>query len=240
MSQVEVEHQNDVSSEFLEDLKKRQRRDVSKESLVEDMSSLQERINAEVEKLREGGDRGVKFLRSVNKFLKVMSSDFVRVMKLRPKVKRQNTNSGFMKPVKVSAQMTSFLGISPSELYSRTQITKLLCDYISSHNLRQESNKTIILVNNDKGLNQLLDASHKDFASQQPITYFRLQKFIQHHFQAVEVPAAPAPSAVSSPVVVALPEASKKKRVAPAKAGKSKASKKDEVEDQEAELEEEN
>src|SRR5579872_5114169 len=69
----------------------RKRRDISKESVDGDFDTLQNRIEQEIQRLRGSNEktRGVKFLRSVNKALKMLHSDTKRVMKLKKRNNRK-------------------------------------------------------------------------------------------------------------------------------------------------------
>lgn len=167
--------------------KQRTRRTVTRESLEADFVALQKRIEEEIEKLRGSNEKvkGVKFLRSVNKSIKLLKSDSSRVMKIRPKTNRpRSTTSGFMKPVRISPQMSTFTGWAPNDLYSRVDVTKFICKYIKDNKLQNTGDRRQIVC--DEKLRGLLnyDAS----TAKEPLTYFRLQQYIQPHF-VKEAPA---------------------------------------------------
>jgi len=66
----------------------------------------------------------------------------------------KNQNSGLLKPVRVSEQMSLFAGWDKDELHSRVDVTKAICDYIKKNNLQKQSNKKTILP--DEVLQKLL------------------------------------------------------------------------------------
>lgn len=169
--------------------KPRVRRVVTRESLEADFATLQKRVEDEIEKLRQSTEKvkGVKFLRSVNKAVKVLRSDSVRVMKIKPKTNRsRSTTSGFMKPVGITAEMARFTGWDASKLYSRVDVTKHICKYIRDNNLQNAEDRRQILV--DDKLKALLNYDpanppmDKKTGKPAPLTYFRLQQYIQPHF----------------------------------------------------------
>jgi upstream activation factor subunit UAF30 len=79
---------------------------------------------------------------------------------------------GIMKPVRISKELSTFLDIAPDTLISRTQITKELCNYIREKDLQDPSDRRVIIP--DQRLLDLLKTDEK-------LTYFSLQKFINPH-----------------------------------------------------------
>lgn len=169
--------------------KPRVRRVVTRESLETDFTTLQKRIEDEIEKLRQSTEKvkGVKFLRSVNKAVKVLHSDSLRVLKIKPKSNRsRSTTSGFMKPVGITSEMAKFTGWDATKLYSRVDVTKYICKYIRDNELQNSEDRRQILV--DDKLKALLNYDpanppmDKKTGKPAPLTYFRLQQYIQPHF----------------------------------------------------------
>lgn len=166
--------------------KVRARRVVTKESVEADFGDLVKKVEEEIEKLRSSSDKlkGVKFLRSVNKALKCLRTDSARVLKLKPKNShpRTTTSSGFMKPVRISDEMASFTGWEKDGLYSRVDVTKFICKYITDNNLQTpEDRRQIVCDEKLKALLKFDPSTAKD-----PLTYFRLQQYLQKHFVKVE------------------------------------------------------
>ncbi len=163
--------------------KKRARREVSTETVDGSFNSLINSINTRIDEVHTGTEKtrgiGVKFLRSVNKALKLLKQDYKRVSTRRQKTNRvRTTPSGFMKPVKISDDLAKFTGWDHSKEYSRTAVTRFLCDYIKSHNLQLETDRRNIKC--DVKLQSLLRYDEKTQGG--PLTYFRLQRVIQPHF----------------------------------------------------------
>lgn len=159
---------------------RKQRRQVTREDLEQQFDSLVALLDAEVVQLRgEDGKKvrpvGQRFLRSVLKQVKQLRTDSLRVSSRR--VRRQNaprsTNSGFMKPVKISREMQKFTGLRDDQLVSRVDVTKAICQYVKNNNLQNQSDRRQFTP--DDKLGKLLGTS-------EPLTYYNLQKHIQHHF----------------------------------------------------------
>lgn len=97
-------------------------------------------------------------------------------------LKKQNKKSvprqpcGFAKPSSVSKDMCEFLKIPEGSLASRTQVTKKLIQYIKDHQLQGQVNRREICP--DDVLYKLFG----DAARGQVITYFTMQKYMNHHF----------------------------------------------------------
>lgn len=90
--------------------------------------------------------------------------------------KRKRKPSGFASPTEVSEELCVFMEKPVGTLISRTETSRFLSKYISDHHLYNDENKSIILP--DEKLLRLLGAE----ASSAEITYFTIQKYINHHF----------------------------------------------------------
>lgn len=157
---------------------RKQRRQVTREDLEQSFDALLTLLENEVESLRSDEKvkgRGVRFLRSVTKQVRQLKSDSMRVSAKR--TRRQNaprsTNSGFMKPVKISRDMQKFTGLKDDQLVSRVDVTKAICQYVKTNNLQNQADRRQFTP--DEKLGKLL-------GTHEPLTYYNLQKHIQHHF----------------------------------------------------------
>ena len=169
-----------TSAETSEVPEKRVRKMVNQETLKADVEHLKQQVESEIQRLRtdQQKNKGVKFLKVVNKHLKTLAGDLNRVLKSKTKTTRnKNTSSGFMKPVKISSEMALFTNWDHSLLYSRVDVTKFLCSYIKSNSLQNPEDRRQILC--DEKLASLLKV---DTSSETPLTYPGLQQHIQQHF----------------------------------------------------------
>lgn len=168
---------------------KKERRTVTKETLHTDFEALLSKINAEVDRLRESKPKakGSKFLKTLNKDIKQLHNDVLRVTKFKRNGERKtSSSSGFLKPVNISAELAKFTSWDANKAYSRTQVTKFICNYIKTKKLYDEKDKRNIIC--DAALKNLLkyDPSNppKDENGKAvPLTYFRLQQYLKSHFK---------------------------------------------------------
>jgi upstream activation factor subunit UAF30 len=178
----QAEHTEDEQQESSEP---KQRRVPTRETVETEFDALVDAIRTEIESIRSSTDKkkgtGVKFLRQVGKRLKLLKSDTLRVSKQRQRSNRQkNTTSGFMKQVPISKEMAKFANWEPSQLRSRVEVTKFICDYVKQHNLQNPQDRRQILP--DDKLSKLLNFDAKK--SDKPLTYYYLQRVIQPHFNS--------------------------------------------------------
>jgi len=168
-----------ATSETVPEKKQRKRREVNKETLQKAFSDLQKKLEEEIVRCQSEKIPFVRFLRSVNKSVRQLNTDANRVMKLKPKSNRpKNTNSGFMKLIKISPEMLKFTGWDPEKLYSRVEVTRFLCKYVKDHKLQEEKDKRNIIPDSPLAAILRWDQSQQT----EKLTYFRLQRQIQHHF----------------------------------------------------------
>ncbi len=158
----------------------------TRDSVMAEFKNLIESIDEEIVKLREttAKSKGVKFLRTINKRIRILQKHALRISKQQRKtVKRNNVNSGFRKPVQISNELTKFTGWEQGVMRSRVDVTKFICDYIKKNNLQNPEDRRQIRVEEDANLKKLLKYDGKD---KQPLTYYTLQTYLKHHFLPTE------------------------------------------------------
>lgn len=160
--------------------KTKQARVVNRDTVMAALDEVVTQIDDELKRLREesnGKSPSARFLRALVKRVRTLRTDTGRVLKHRTRTNRPaNNNSGFMKPVRVSTDMANFAGWDPSEMKSRVDVTKYICNYIKEHDLQNPEDRREILP--DDKLKKLLQRGKND----PPLTYYRLQQCIQPHF----------------------------------------------------------
>lgn len=175
------------------------RRVPTAESVKQEFEELVKEIETEITRLKasQAKSKGVKFLLTVNKKVKALSGHALRLTKEKKVVKRDNANSGFRKPVQISPELAKFIGWAPSELHSRTEVTKFFCDYIEKNNLQNPNDGRQIMVENDPKLKKLLkyDSAKDD----KPLTYYSLQTYLKDHYVKSAAPAAATAAPASTP-----------------------------------------
>lgn len=191
---VKSNDKKDVAHEVDSDevVETKTRRQPTRESVVESFDELVASIESEIARLRETPQtktKGVKFLRSLGKRVKSLRGQTTRVMKQRVRTNRKNNNnSGFLKPVQISKEMAKFTGWDPELLRSRVDVTKYVCNYIRENNLQNPTDRRQILA--DSKLSKLLSYDAKK--ATEPLTYYRIQTHLKPHFIKSEVPPASA------------------------------------------------
>ena len=210
----ELTEDEDVETTETGDKKTRTRRVVTKESLISSIQELNTHLEAELSKQRENGEKhviGKRFVSRVHKALRVIESDAKKVLKMKSINRKADATSGFMKPVMISDEMAKFTGLDKNGAYPRPTITKFVCEYIKSHNLQNPKDRREFTV--DSALQRLLKYDPKNPPKDEqghaiPMTYFRLQKYMQHHFrQSADASAAATPAPQATAAATPAPQA---------------------------------
>ena len=176
-----------TTEELVDSSETKKRVPPTKESILASFDEIIAMVESEITTIRENNTKtkGVKFLRTLNKRLKTLRNQSSRVIKQRNSSSRKvtnNTNSGFLKPVKISNEMAKFTGWNANELKSRVDVTKYICNYIKENNLQNPTDKRQILA--DSKLSKLLNYDPKK--ANEPLTYYRIQSYIKPHFLKTE------------------------------------------------------
>jgi chromatin remodeling complex protein RSC6 len=169
----------------------KQRRKATKETIDYDFLTIEQRIEEEITKLEErkktekGKITGIQFLKQLRKLNKNLHRDASKVLKIKKTNRVSSETSGFKKPVKISDELCKFFGWDNTKLYSRTDVTREICKYITDNNLQDTVNKRII--NPNAALVKLLDYKEKDMpvdakTGKPALYYYCLQKLLTRHF----------------------------------------------------------
>ena len=89
--------------------------------------------------------------------------------------------SGFEKPTLISDELAVFFSKDKGSRMARTEVSKLIHQYVQQHNLQNKENRRII--HPDAKLKKLLDSKDDE------LTYFNLQRYLKHHFKKEPVVA---------------------------------------------------
>jgi chromatin remodeling complex protein RSC6 len=163
----------------------------TKETVNTEWEGIITMINEEMVRLRDAKPKtkGTKFLKTLNKLIKIALNHTNRVTKFKKAVTRKvNSSSGFLKPVNISPSLAAFTGWDVNQTYSRTAVTKFICEYVKKNKLFDQSeggDKRNIVV--DEKLKRLLNYDPKNppkdaEGNSLPLTYFRLQQYLKGHF----------------------------------------------------------
>ena len=150
---------------------------VSSEQVLSDLNQLVDNLsNHSSENLKQAA----KLIKQTNSKLKTLRHDVNKLLKKGTRVKKNkehSVNSGLMKPVLISKELSEFMGVEVGSLQSRVNVTNAVCEYIKTKSLQNPENKREI--NADAKLAKLLN--YKD-SNKQKLTYFYIQQLIQSHF----------------------------------------------------------
>jgi hypothetical protein len=164
-------------------------------------------------------------VRNVIKDSDKQSKELEKLRNKRTRVKTERSAdalpSGITKPVAITDELAVFLGVAPGTLVPRNEVTKGVSAYVKKNEISDPANKQKFVLDDRpaaKILKKLLGNPTED------VTYFNLQKYLKHHYvmNPDAVPATPkkvkkavvdAPPATPAPVVAAVAEPEKVKKV---------------------------
>lgn len=149
-----------------------------KPDALAEVETLKLRLTKAVEDVKAQKSRLVEMGRDMVTLVEGLVKDTNQVLRKNLKRKRRvgtNTNSGFMKPKPVSSELCTFLNKPTGSLMSRTDVTRAICEYVKTNELRRPENKRVIIP--DAPLATLL-RMEKD----ETMTYIHLQSKIGHLF----------------------------------------------------------
>lgn len=118
----------------------------------------------------------------IYKNLQTLKKDYLRIVNQSKKnenknnIKKSKLQSGFTKPRPISNELCDFLKIERGTLMGRNLVTTEINNYIVTNNLRDPTDRRIIIPNDE--LKKLLDIENSDII----LSYFNIQTFIKHHF----------------------------------------------------------
>jgi chromatin remodeling complex protein RSC6 len=95
---------------------------------------------------------------------------------------KPRTLSIFERPVQVTDELCAFLKLAKGTLISRSQVTKGVNNYVKENNLKDKH-----AITPDAALQKLLAVPEGD-----KLTYFNLQRYLNHHYPKTVKPAATA------------------------------------------------
>jgi len=127
-------------------------------------------------------------IKTVISEVKLLAKEYTKLQKQKTKktVKKQVVDesgevtkrqpSGFAKPTKLSPALCDFLGVPHETMMARTEVTRILNEYIKVNNLQNPKDRRKIIP--DKKLETILTMTEGV-----PLSYFSLQSSIKSHFQ---------------------------------------------------------
>lgn len=154
--------------------------DIYKTTVFDKMKKMLDENTEDIHQLRLKIDAMKTRQKGLTKLFTKMQTKSVKPLK--PKANRKPC--GFARPTPVSEEMCDFLKITNGTEVSRTTVTRALIQYIKDKNLQNPLNKKQILP--DVTLYNLFGEDAKS----QILTYFTMQKYVNHHFKPKKVVAS--------------------------------------------------
>jgi chromatin remodeling complex protein RSC6 len=100
--------------------------------------------------------------------------------KIKPVVlKTKKAPSGFAKPTKVTKELCEFMDKPEGTEIARTEVTKVLVNYIKSNNLQEQTADSKNKILPDAKLKSLLGLNMEETNE---LTFFNIQKYMNKHF----------------------------------------------------------
>lgn len=149
------------------------------EKLQKQFEELRLLVSSEITNLTESEkevkkSKVVAFLRKVNRQVNLLEKQAFRLVKTKKSTRKNKVVSGFQKPTRISKELAKFTGWNDSELHSRVEVTKFICDYIKNNNLQNPDDRRQILP--DAKLQKLLGYNPKK--EPEPLRYYSIQFFL--------------------------------------------------------------
>jgi len=118
-------------------------------------------------------------LKNVEKSVKKELKAVKKVVAEKSKPKKTRAPSGFAKPTKVTKELCDFMNRPEGSEIARTEVTKILSEYIKSNNLQEQTENSKNKIVPDDKLATLLGISSEESLN---LTFFNIQKYMNKHF----------------------------------------------------------
>ena len=118
-------------------------------------------------------------LKNVEKSVKKELKAVKKVVAEQSKTKKKRAPSGFAKPTKVTKELCDFMNRPEGSEIARTEVTKILSEYIKSNNLQEQTENSKNKIVPDDKLATLLGISSEESLN---LTFFNIQKYMNKHF----------------------------------------------------------
>lgn len=155
--------------------------EVASESEVTDKSSVVSQLMEERNQAQANIQLVMNTVSALKLNMKNIDKMIARVMKdaakSSKKKKVSNGLSGFEKPTLITDELASFFGKDKDTRMARTEVSKLIHEYVKSNSLQKEDNRRVIKP--DSKLQKLLAID----TTKEELTYFNLQKYLKKHFR---------------------------------------------------------
>jgi hypothetical protein len=153
-------------------------------------------------------------VKNIIKDVEKQSKDLEKFRNKKNRIKSQRKEdaqpSGITKPVAISDELASFLGVEPGTLVPRNEVTKGVSDYIRKNELYDPTNRQRFLLQTKPEGVKLWELLGKP---EDGITYFNLQRYLKPHYIKVPVEDSVVPPPKEEDVPVVESTEPKKKKI---------------------------
>lgn len=111
--------------------------------------------------------------------------------KMLTKKTRSNVKSGFVKPVRLTKELSQLIGTDENELVARNVVNRKINEYVKAHNLQVPESRQNFVV--DEPLGKLFN-----LPTGTNVHYFKMQSYLKHHYPKTEVTTRLEPVLVSA------------------------------------------
>jgi len=179
-SEVSSESEVEVSAE------------VEVDPIVKQLSSLTENLEA-LAKLSKSLSAEMKTLtRDVNKLRTVKGGKGVKRVKKPVDPDSPRKLGALERPVSISDELCSFLGLTVGEDVSRQVVTQKINKYVKDNDLQNPENRRYILLDSEAGKKLKVLLRDPD----QPLTFFNIQRYLKPHYPVSAATLAAAAKAL--------------------------------------------
>ena len=110
---------------------------------------------------------------------KTVKKELKQKDKKKDKPKNKRAPSGFAKPTKVTKELCAFMDKPEGTEIARTEVTKVLVNYIKTNNLQEQTAVSKNKIVPDDKLRSLLGLNVEEIND---LTFFNIQKYMNKHF----------------------------------------------------------
>lgn len=93
---------------------------------------------------------------------------------------KTNVKSGFVKPVRLTKELSQLIGTGEDELVARNVVNRKINEYVKAHNLQVPESRQNFVV--DEALGKLFN-----LPTGTNVHYFKMQTYLKNHYPKTEV-----------------------------------------------------
>lgn len=119
-------------------------------------------------------------LETMKKNIAGMITTLKASQKMFTKKSKTNVKSGFVKPVRLTKELSQLIGTEENELVARNVVNRKINEYVKAHNLQVPESRQNFVV--DEALGKLFN-----LPTGTNVHYFKMQTYLKNHYPKTEV-----------------------------------------------------